>query len=100
MKEQLKQFCLQACVSVCVKRMLIVPFLADHRASRKMMASKQKAFCVFRLTETEPDITVQRVLRINFGCQPQNDNNILRWYHQFETTVNLCKGKSTERPRL
>ncbi|GFW69946.1 histone-lysine N-methyltransferase SETMAR [Trichonephila clavipes] len=44
--------------------------------------------------KTESAITVQRAFRIKFGCQPPNDNNILRWYHQFETTGCLCKGKN------
>ncbi|GFV37667.1 DUF4817 domain-containing protein [Trichonephila clavipes] len=56
--------------------------------------------CVRNFTKTGSAITVQRAFRIKFGCQPPNDNNILRWYHQFETTGCLCKGKSTGRPRL
>ncbi|GFV32037.1 uncharacterized protein TNCV_1688101 [Trichonephila clavipes] len=31
-----------------------------------------------RLTKTESVITVQRAFRIKFGCQPPNDNSILR----------------------
>ncbi|GFX28764.1 DUF4817 domain-containing protein [Trichonephila clavipes] len=50
--------------------------------------------------KTESAITVQRALRIQFGCHPPNDNNIRRWYPLFETTCCLCKGKSTERPML
>ncbi|GFU20232.1 DUF4817 domain-containing protein [Trichonephila clavipes] len=53
------------------------PFLADQRASRKMATSKQKVFCVIQFAKTESAITVQRALRIKFGCQPSNDN-ILR----------------------
>ncbi|GFT86283.1 uncharacterized protein TNCV_3258211 [Trichonephila clavipes] len=34
--------------------------------------------------------------RMKFGCQTPNDN-ILRWYHQFETTGCLCKGKNGDR---
>ncbi|GFV03393.1 DUF4817 domain-containing protein [Trichonephila clavipes] len=49
---------------------------------------------------TESTITVQWAFRIRFDCQPPNDNNILSWYHQFETTACLCKGKSMRRPRL
>ncbi|GFU73112.1 DUF4817 domain-containing protein [Trichonephila clavipes] len=59
-----------------------------------MTTSKQKVFCVLRLTKTEFSINVQRAFRVKFGCQPPNDNSILRWYHQFETTVCLCKGKN------
>ncbi|GFU95440.1 DUF4817 domain-containing protein [Trichonephila clavipes] len=101
MKEQLKQFCLLTYVSVCVKRMLIPPpFFADQRAGRKLATCEQKAFCVFQFAKTESAITVQRAFRIKFGCQPPNDNNIRRWYLQFETTGCLSKGKNTERPRL
>ncbi|GFY27362.1 DUF4817 domain-containing protein [Trichonephila clavipes] len=53
-------------------------FLTDQRASKKMTTSKQKVFCVPRLTKTESAITVQRTFRIKFGCQPPTDNNILR----------------------
>ncbi|GFX15777.1 DUF4817 domain-containing protein [Trichonephila clavipes] len=61
-----------------------------------MTTSKQKVFCVHRFAKKESSITVQRASRIKFGCQPPNDNNILRWYHRFETLVNLCKGKKSE----
>ncbi|GFU88547.1 uncharacterized protein TNCV_4442241 [Trichonephila clavipes] len=72
------------------------PFLSDHCASRKIATSKQKAFCVLLFAKTESAITVQRAFHIKFGCQPSNDNNILRWFHQFETTGCLCKGKKSE----
>ncbi|GFW79523.1 DUF4817 domain-containing protein [Trichonephila clavipes] len=85
---------------MCVRNVcLFSPFVADQCASRKMTTSKQRMFCVLRLTKAESAITVQRAFRIKFGCQPPNDN-ILRWYHQFETTGCICKGKSTGRPRL
>ncbi|GFU43932.1 hypothetical protein TNCV_4182111 [Trichonephila clavipes] len=35
-----------------------------------MTTSKQKVFCVFRLTKTESAIIVQRAFRIKFGFQP------------------------------
>ncbi|GFT00349.1 DUF4817 domain-containing protein [Trichonephila clavipes] len=76
------------------------PFLADQRASRKTATSKQKAFCVPQFAKTESAITVQRAFLNKFGCQLPNDNNILRWFHQFETTGCLWKGKNTGRPRL
>ncbi|GFV13650.1 DUF4817 domain-containing protein [Trichonephila clavipes] len=57
-----------------------------------MATSKQKAFCVLQFAKTESAITEQRAFRIKLDCQPPNDNNILRWYHQFETTSYLCKG--------
>ncbi|GFU11587.1 DUF4817 domain-containing protein [Trichonephila clavipes] len=65
-----------------------------------MATSKQKAFCVLQFSKTESAIAVQRAFRIKFDCQTPNDNNILRWFHQFETTGCLCKEKSTGRPRL
>ena len=43
---------------------------------------------------------MQRVFSIKFGCDPPSDNNIRRWYHQFEDTSCLCKGKSAGRPRV
>ncbi|GFV82183.1 adhesion G protein-coupled receptor B2 [Trichonephila clavipes] len=60
-----------------------------------MATSKQKAFCVLQFSKTESAINVQRAFRIKFGCHPPNDYNIRRWYHQFETTGCLCKGKNT-----
>ncbi|GFU33220.1 DUF4817 domain-containing protein [Trichonephila clavipes] len=48
----------------------VSPFLANQRASRKMVTSKQKAFCVLQFAKAESAITVQRVYRIKFGCQP------------------------------
>ncbi|GFT24212.1 obscurin [Trichonephila clavipes] len=53
------------------------PTLEITCACRKM-TSKQKVFCVLRLTMTESVITVQQAFRIKFSCQPPNDNNILR----------------------
>ncbi|GFX83516.1 hypothetical protein TNCV_324651 [Trichonephila clavipes] len=44
-----------------------------------MATSKQKAFRVLQFAKTESAITVQRAFRIKFGCQPPNDNNILRF---------------------
>ncbi|GFW12692.1 DUF4817 domain-containing protein [Trichonephila clavipes] len=76
------------------KRMLIPsPFLANEHAIRKMATSKHKAFCVPQFAKTESAVTVQRAFSIKLGCQSPNDNNNLRWYHQFETTGCLCKGK-------
>ncbi|GFX93911.1 DUF4817 domain-containing protein [Trichonephila clavipes] len=66
-----------------------------------MATSKRKAFCDLQFAKKEFAITVQRVFRIKFGCQPPKDNSILlRWYHQFETTGCLCKGKNTGRPSV
>ncbi|GFW43221.1 transposable element Tcb2 transposase [Trichonephila clavipes] len=71
----------------------VFPFLADQRLVGEMAVSKQKAFCVLQFAKAESDINVQRAFRIQFGCQPPNENNILRGFHQFETTSCLCKGK-------
>ncbi|GFS72777.1 DUF4817 domain-containing protein, partial [Trichonephila clavipes] len=49
------------------------PFLADPRASRKLMTSEQKAFCVLQVATTEHDITEQRAFYIKFSCHPPND---------------------------
>ncbi|GFX50195.1 DUF4817 domain-containing protein [Trichonephila clavipes] len=98
MKEQLKQFCLVACVRETYANGF--PFCADQHANRKMATSKQKAFCVLQFAKTESAINVQLAFCNKFGCQPPNDNNILRWYHQFETTGCMSKGKSTGRSRL
>ncbi|KAG8232356.1 hypothetical protein J437_LFUL008824 [Ladona fulva] len=49
---------------------------------------------------SESVITVQRAFHIKFQCNSLSDNNIRRWYHQFEDTGCLCKGKSTGQPRL
>lgn len=65
-----------------------------------MASGEQKAFCVLQFAKTESVITVQRAYRIRFGCAPPSDNNIRRWYHQFEDTGCLCKGKSTGRPKV
>ncbi|GFS86484.1 uncharacterized protein TNCV_513481 [Trichonephila clavipes] len=83
------------CARVSVMYANFFLFLADHRASRKMATSKQKAFCVLQFAKTESAITEQREFCIKFSCQLPNDNNILRWFHQFETTGCFCKGKST-----
>ncbi|GFV03883.1 DUF4817 domain-containing protein [Trichonephila clavipes] len=53
-------------------------FIANQRSSRKRVTSQQKAFCVIQFARTEYAITVQRAFHIKFGCQPPNDNNILR----------------------
>ncbi|GFU07850.1 hypothetical protein TNCV_3551661 [Trichonephila clavipes] len=76
MKEQLKQFCFLACVRETYAN--YPPFLADQRASRKAATSKQKAFCVPQFAKAESVITVQQAFRIKFGCQPPNDNNVLK----------------------
>lgn len=66
----------------------------------KMASSEQKAFCVLQFARTESVVTVQRTFCIKFQCNPPSDNNICRWYHQFEDIGCLCKGKSMGWPRL
>ncbi|GFW24492.1 uncharacterized protein TNCV_607331 [Trichonephila clavipes] len=66
-------------------------------SSRKIATSEQKAF-VFQYAKTESTIAVQQLLCIK--CKPPNDNNISRYYLQFETTGCICKGKSTGRLRI
>ena len=58
----------------------------------KMATREQKSFCVLRIAKTESVIRVQRA----FHCNPPSDY-IRRWYHQFEDTGCLCKGKSIGR---
>jgi hypothetical protein len=64
-----------------------------------MVTKEQKVFCVLQFAKTESVVTVTRAFRIKFGCDPPGDNNIRRWYHQFQDTGCLCKDKSTGRPR-
>ena len=65
-----------------------------------MATREQKAFCVSQFAKTESVIRVQRAFRIKFRCNPPSDNNIRKWYHQFEDTGRLCKGKSSGRPSM
>ncbi|GFX52576.1 DUF4817 domain-containing protein [Trichonephila clavipes] len=97
MKEQLKQFCLLACVRETDAN--FSPFSPINALVEKWRLVNRKRFALSSL-KRQSVITVQRAFRIKFGCQLPNDNNILRWYHQFETTGCLCKGKRTGRPRL
>ena len=57
----------------------------------KMVTREQKAFCVLQFAKTESVIRVQRA----FHWNPPNDN-IRRWYRQFEDTGCICKGKSSD----
>ncbi|GFV94729.1 uncharacterized protein TNCV_3864521 [Trichonephila clavipes] len=64
MKDQLKQFCLLACMRMRVKCMIPSPTLpVYHRTSRKMATSEHKAFCVPQFAKTESAITVQRAFQ-------------------------------------
>ncbi|XP_031330713.1 uncharacterized protein LOC116161496 [Photinus pyralis] len=65
----------------------------------KICKMRKSTSCSSTFAKTESVVTVQRAFRIKFGCAPPGDNNIRRWYHQFQDTGCLCKGKSTGRPR-
>jgi hypothetical protein len=43
---------------------------------------------------------VQRAFRLRFNIQPPTRKSICRWNHQFEQIGCLCKGKSSDRPRV
>ena len=66
----------------------------------KMATREQKAFCMLQFAKTESVIRVQHAFCIKFHCNPPSDNNIHRWYHQFEDTGCLCKEKSSRRPSM
>ncbi|GFV97720.1 RNA-directed DNA polymerase from mobile element jockey [Trichonephila clavipes] len=73
--------------------------LSSKRIVINSIAPTPKASLVSRqFAKTESAITVQRAFRIKVGCQPPYNNNIIRWYHQLETTGCLCKGKNTASP--
>ena len=93
MNEQLKQFVLQVFVRM---RMLWFLRLPLEALVAKMVTREQKAFCVLQFAKTESVIRVQRA----FHCNPLSDNNIRRWYHHFEDTGCLCKGKSSRQPSI
>ena len=97
MNEQLKQFVLHVFVRM---RMLWFLRLLLESLVTKMATREQKAFCVLQFAKIESVIRVQRAFRIKFHCNPPSDNNIRRWYHQFEDTGCLCKGKSSGRPSM
>ena len=81
-------------------RMLWFLHLPLEALIAKMVTREQKDFCVLQFAETESVIRVQRAFRIKFHCNPPSDSNIRRWYHQFEDTGCLCKGKSNGRPSM
>ena len=64
-----------------------------------MATREQKAIYVLQFAKTESVIRVERAFRIKFHCNPPSDN-VHRWYHQFEDTGYLCKGKSSGRPSM
>jgi len=56
--------------------------------------------CVRELITTESTTAVQRAFRLRFNIQPPTRKSIYRWNHQFEQIGCLCKGKSSDRPRV
>ena len=87
MNEQLKQFVLLVFVRV---HMLWFLSLQLEALVAKMTTREQKA-------KTGSVIRVQRAFHIKFHYNPPSEN-IRRWYHQFEDTGCLCKGKSSGWP--
>jgi len=65
-----------------------------------MATLERKAFCVLHFVKHESVVSVQRAFRRQFNSDPPSPNSIRRWYHQFQTTGCLCKGKSAGRPRV
>ncbi|PSN47453.1 hypothetical protein C0J52_01935 [Blattella germanica] len=56
-----------------------------------MATPQQKAFCVLKFESCKSVITVQRVFRRQFNCDPPNANIIRRWHNLLATTGCLCK---------
>ncbi|GFU61472.1 hypothetical protein TNCV_2287691 [Trichonephila clavipes] len=50
---------------------------SNERANETVLFA---GMCARNYAKTESAITVQRAFRIKFGCQPPNDNNILRCF--------------------
>jgi len=65
-----------------------------------MAAMKHKVFCVLEFIKTELATAVQRAFRLCFNIQLPTRKSICRWNHQFEQIGCLCKGKSSDRPRV
>ena len=61
---------------------------------------QHKIFCVREFIKTESATAVQRAFRLRFNIQPPTRKSIRRWNHQFEQTGCLCKGTSSDRPRV
>ncbi|PSN44682.1 hypothetical protein C0J52_15632 [Blattella germanica] len=62
-----------------------------------MATSEEKAFCGLQFAKTEFVVAVQRAFRNKLGCDSPSDNDVRRWYHQYEDAGCLCKEKSTGR---
>jgi len=65
-----------------------------------MATVQHKIFCVREFIETESATAVQRAFRLRFNIQYPTRESICRWSHQFEQIGCLCKGKSSDRPRV
>ncbi|KAG8232970.1 hypothetical protein J437_LFUL013582 [Ladona fulva] len=81
----------------CMHAHAVFPLSSESSSSND---DKCRTFCGLQFARSESVVTVQRAFRIKFQCNLPSENNIRRWYHQFEDTGCLCKGKSTGRPRL
>ena len=66
----------------------------------KMATMQHKIFCVREFIKTESPTAVQRAFRLRFNIQPPKRKRICRWNHQFEQIGCLCKGKSSDLPRI
>ncbi|XP_067125590.1 centrosomal protein of 120 kDa-like [Centruroides vittatus] len=66
----------------------------------KMAFQQEKAFCVLSFEVSRSVVTVQREFHAWFKKDPPHKNNIDRWHQQFVETECLCKGKSSDRPRV
>jgi len=66
----------------------------------KVATMQHKIFCVREFIKTESATAVQRAFRLRFNIQPPTRNSICHWNNQFEQIGCLCKGKSSDRPRV
>ncbi|GFS49765.1 DUF4817 domain-containing protein [Nephila pilipes] len=65
----------------------------------KMVTPVMKAFCVLEYNNSHSVITVL-TFRQRYNQEPLNANNIRRWHRLFEEIGCLCKGESSEWPRV
>ena len=65
-----------------------------------MATMQHEIFCVREFIKTESATTLQRAFRLRFNIQPPTRKSICRWNHQYKKIGCLCKGKSSERPRV
>lgn len=65
-----------------------------------MFSNKEKAKCVLLLAEFKSVISVQRAFQREYRKDPPHENNIRRWFKQFEETGSVQKQKSSGRPSV